>query len=131
MPGYNVAIPEKVPYDELIQKVVAPHGANWRSLPPRERDGAWGVAMVRSVLDGVRPSLTELSSHLGVPITFLRRAYNQLSLNGVFRNDRIHRDHALKDWMEDKNTKNDSMKLLPWCFYAAYASGDVGHSKND
>lgn len=121
-----IPIPDRVPYEELIQKVVAPHGPNWRSLSPRDRDSAWGVAIVRSVLDGVRPSLTELSSHLGVPIMLIKKAYNQLAVNGVFRGDKIRSDRILTEWKEKGKVTNDSMKLIPWCYYAAYASGDVG-----
>ncbi len=126
-----ISIPDRIPYEDLIQKVVAPHGSSWRSLPPYDRDGAWGVAMVRSVLDGVRPSLNELSSHLGVPIVLLKRAYNQLALNGAFRDDAIHRDHGLKDWKENGKVTDDSLRLLPWCYYAAFASGAAGHVRND
>lgn len=126
-----ISIPDRIPYEELIQQVVVPHGSSWRSLPPHERDGAWGVAMVRSVLDGVRPSLTELSSHLGVPIVLLKRAYNQLSANGVFRSNKIHKDEALKDWKEKGKVTTDALKLLPWCYYAAFASGAAGHCKDD
>lgn len=104
-------IPE-IPCENLVRQIC---GAQWRNLPEQERDAAWGVAIVKSVLDGVDPDLHELSSHLGVEKDLLIPAFRRLSLNGVFLTDRIRRDTPLR--------RGDQ---LAWCYYAGYACGAVG-----
>lgn len=104
-------IPE-LPYEALVKKVC---GSQWRHLPERERDGAFGVAIVKSVLDGVEPDLNEIASHLGIERDFLVQAFRSLSLNGVFCRDFIYTDDALR--------RDD---LHAWGYYAGYASGATG-----
>jgi hypothetical protein len=105
-------IPE-LPYEGLVRKVCGPQ---WRTLTGRELDGAWGVAIVRSILDGCRPDLTEIAAHLGVEREALQAAYRSLSQNGVFCRNRIESDRTLR--------KDD---LLAWSYYAGYASGATGN----
>jgi len=97
--------------------VVRVHGEKWRELPERDIDGAWGVAIVRSVLDGVSPNLHDLGFHLGVHSDSLRSAFMRLSMNGVFLRDQIYKDR------KDLN-RND---MLAWCWYAGLASGATGN----
>ena len=104
-------IPE-IPCEAAVRKVF---GSQWRSLGDYDRDGAWGVAIIRSVLDGVKPELMELSLHLGVDREVLRRAFNRLSVNGVFR-----------DVVYDDRPALDSGDIHAWCYYAGYASGHIG-----
>lgn len=109
--GKGTFIPE-LPYESLVRNVC---GSQWRHLPDRERDGAFGVAIVKSVLDGVEADLNEIASHLGIDRELLVRAFRSLSLNGVFRRDLIYNDDALRN--ED---------LHAWGYYAGYASGATG-----
>lgn len=104
-------IPE-LPYESLVRKVC---GSQWRNLTGAELDAAWGVAIVKSILDGCPSSLSDVASHLGVEKDALQSAYRRLELNGIFRHARIHKDDALK--------KGD---LLAWSYYAGYASGATG-----
>lgn len=104
-------IPE-LPYEHLVKKVC---GSQWRHLPDRERDGAFGVAIVKSVLDGVKADLNEIASHLGLDRELILRAFRSLSLNGIFRRDLVYSDDALR-----------RENMHAWCFYAGYASGSTG-----
>ena len=105
-------IPE-LPYEKLIEKVF---GIQWRTLPEADINGALGVAIVKSVLDGLPPELGEISSHLGVNKETLREPYKNLNMNGIFRRNRIQED-ALALNNED---------LFAWSYYAAYAAGIIG-----
>jgi len=105
-------IPE-LPYESLIKSVC---GSQWRGFPEEERNGALGVAIVKSVLDGLRPELGEISSHLGVDRETLRGAYKNLSMNGTFRHDQIRKDAKALNGRD----------LFAWRFYAGHASGFIG-----
>ncbi len=104
-------IPE-LPYEGLVRRVC---GHQWRNLSGRELDGAWGVAIVKSILDGCRSDLSEIASHLGIDRESLQSAYRSLSMNGVFCRDRIESDKILR-----------TDDLTAWSFYAGYASGITG-----
>jgi hypothetical protein len=104
-------IPE-LRYEELVRKVIGPQ---WRHLSEEERDGAFGVAIVKSVLDGVQPDLNEIAMHLGLDNDLLLRSFHNLSLNGVFRRNLIQNDDDLK-----------KENVHAWCYYAGYASGAAG-----
>lgn len=104
----------RLPCESAIVRV---HGEKWREFPSRDLDGAWGVAIVRSVLDGVSPSLHDLGFHLGVHSDCLRTAFMRLSMNGVFLRDRIYNDRKALNC-------ND---LDAWCQYAGIASGATGN----
>lgn len=103
----------ELPCEKLVRKVI---GDQWRSLPEREQDGAWGVAIVKSIIDGVRPELYEIASHLGVEKTLLWRANRRLTMNGIFRGNKLESDRSLLE-AED---------VFTWCYYAGYASGFTG-----
>jgi len=104
----------RLPCENIICQVC---GENWRELSSPEFDGALGVAIVRSVLDGVYTDPHHLSSHLGVDWRFLRPAFMRLSFNGAFLRDKIFSDRRALN-------KND---LRAWCYYAGMASGFVGN----
>ena len=86
--------------------------------------------------------MTELSSHLGIPVHFLKRAFHNLAINGVLLNNFIHNDLDLKNCeqsrrdatKESKEGKpfslysSDPRRLFPWYYYAGMASGFVGIS---
>jgi len=108
-------IPE-LPCEAIVSRVL---GSQWRSLPEWERDGAWGVAIVKSILGpgneepGVKPDLVSLSNHLGVDREVLRKPYVRLIANGLLSDNLINED---RDALE-------SNSLHAWCYYAGYASG--------
>ncbi len=110
-------LPE-LPCEKLVRKIC---GNSWRNLGGKDLNGAWGVAIVKSVIDGVEPNLDELSSHLGVEKDRFRRAYNNLDMNGVF----------FKNLDEDQGLIEED--TISWCYYAGYASGAIGPylPKND
>ena len=64
-------------------------GEGWRNLPSEEIDGAWGIAIIRSVLDGVgsdnEPSwrLRQIANHLGVEAENLKDAIQIQSHEGM------------------------------------------------
>ncbi len=107
----SVFTPE-LPCEYLVRKV---SGRNWRDLSEPDINGAWGVAIVKSVLDGIHPDPREIASHLGVSKEELYPAFRKLSLNGVFLGDTIYNDTGLL-----------SEDLMAWCYYAGYASGATG-----
>ena len=92
-------------------------GEGWRNLPSDDIDGAWGVAIVRSILDGVSISIREISAHLGVDRENMRDAFTRLSLNGVFLHSRIRKDRKALN----------SIEILAWSYYAGTASGAIGN----
>ena len=107
----SVFTPE-LPCESLVRKVC---GHNWRELLEPDIDGAWGVAIIKSVLDGVSPEPREIASHLGVKKEELYTAFRRLNMNGIFMDDQIYNDSGLLT--ED---------MLAWCYYAGYASGATG-----
>ncbi len=112
-------IPE-LPCEELVRRII---GEGWRNLPSDEIDGAWGVAIVRSILDGVGGDnephwrLRSIAHHLGVDSENLKDAFMRLSLNGVFRGSKIH---------DDRRALN-KLEILGWCYYAGVAQGAIGN----
>ena len=113
-------IPE-LPCERLVRKICGPA---WRSLPKTEIDAAWGVAIVKSVLDGIQIddscldrscNLGRLVKYLGVGDEHLIDAYRRLSLNGIFKTG----------WIENDRKTLESGDLTAWCYYGGYASGAV------
>lgn len=106
--------------EELVRRII---GEGWRTLPSDEIDGAWGVAIVRSVLDGVGSGnephwrLRSISNHLGVDTEILKDAFMRLSLNGVFQGSKLY---------DDRKALNN-METLAWCYYAGIAEGAIGN----
>jgi len=112
-------IPE-LPCEELVRRII---GEGWRNLPAEEIDGAWGVAIVRSILDGVGCNeehswqLKRIAGHLGVDPENLKDAFMRLGMNGVFRNDKIKKDRKALNGLD----------TLAWCYYAGLAQGATGN----
>lgn len=109
----------ELPCERLVRKIC---GDGWRNLPSPDIDGAWGVTIVRSVLDGVAPlrepwMLRQIAAHLGVQQYDLQDAFTRLNLNGVFLRDRIYKDR--------KTLNNNDVHA--WCQYAGIASGATGN----
>lgn len=110
----NSSLRGRWPCESIVVRIC---GDKWRELPSHDLDGAVGVAIVRSVLDGVSPNLRDLGFHLGVDGDFLRCSFMRLSMNGVFLRDRIYRDR--------KALNNNDVHA--WCQYAGIASGATGN----
>lgn len=103
----------ELPYERLVRKIC---GSQWRELSKPEIDAAWGVAIVKSILEGVRPEIGEVARHLGVSGDDLIDAYRRLNLNGLFKNAYLERDRS------DLQSGDE----LAWCYYGGYASGAIG-----
>jgi len=109
----------ELPCERLVRKIC---GEGWRNLPSPDIDGAFGVAIVRSILDGVAAPrepwmLRQIVTHLGVQQHELQTAFTRLNLNGVFLRDRIYGDRKALN-------NND---IHAWCQYAGIASGATGN----
>lgn len=101
------------PYERLVRKIC---GSQWRNLPKPEIDAAWGVAIVKSVLDGVEPEINALANHLKLDGGQIVDAYRRLNLNGVFKGQVIENDRRCLE----------SDDILAWGYYGGYASGATG-----
>jgi len=105
----------KKQYEELMRNI---HGDNWKDLDGPDMDGVKGTLIVRSVLDGVKPKLYDISHHLGMESSDLARAFNNLQQNQAF--------YRLSD---DRHCL-DASDTLAWCYYAGYASGATQYGCN-
>lgn len=80
----------------------------------RDLDGAWGIAIVQSIMDGSGIKVRDIASYLKVPKEEFLDAHQRLSLNGCFLNGAaaIKSDQGLRE-----------RDVLAWGYYAGYASG--------
>lgn len=109
----------EIPCESIVKKIC---GDGWRNLSSPDIDGAWGVAIIRSVLDGVavprEPGmLRRIADHLGVQQYELQTAFNRLNLNGVFLRGNVYKDRKIL------NNNN----IHAWGYYAGIASGATGN----
>jgi hypothetical protein len=105
-------------YEDLVCEVC---GDNWRYGSRSAINSAWGVAIVRSILDGVAPRLKDLCDHLGVDRGVIIEAHRLLSLNGAFLRNRIYAD--------SEALEGDDM--CAWRYYAGMACGATGPYRPD
>jgi hypothetical protein len=98
--------------EPLIRKL---YGSQWRNLDERERDGAIGIAIVKSVMDGVKPDIQDISRYLGVNREYITNPFKRLFMNGVFLRDKISKDKGLRNG-----------DIIAWGYYAGYAMGATG-----
>lgn len=103
---------QELPCEPLIRKL---YGSQWRNLDERDRDGAIGIAIVKSVLDGVDPDIMLISNHLRINREHVTTPFKRLFMNGAFLRNRIRNDAALK--------RSD---VTAWGYYAGYAMGVTG-----
>ena len=116
----NSVIPE-LRYERLIQNVC---GDNWRETNRYEVDGALGVAIVKSIVDGVDVDIEEIAYHLNIPKYLLTRAFNNFILAGVFQ-CRTQKDGKIKNRIDLDQRELNSRDVKVWCWYAGCASGFV------
>lgn len=102
----------ELPCERLVRNICGPQ---WRNLSKPDLDAAWGIAMVKSVLDGVDPDVSELAYHLGTTTDVIGDAFYRLNINGIFR--RLNRDRV-------ELSKGD---MLTWGYYGGYAAGATGN----
>lgn len=98
----------KLPCEDVVCELM---GTNWRFLPDRDKSGAWGVAIVWSVLSGQPVDLGAIAEYLGVNVSEIKRAFSGLKSNRAF------------DTIESDRQSLESMDKIAWLYYAGYASG--------
>jgi hypothetical protein len=102
-----------LPYEKVINKFYGPH---WRNSKSEDFNGAIGIAIIKSMADGVRSNISEIASHLGVDKRLIDRPFKNLASNGVFRNNWVDNDK--------KSIKENDQTALG--YYAGWASGQAG-----
>lgn len=91
-------------------------GSQWRMLDEYSRNAAWGIAIIKAVLDGARPDINDLSYYLGVDRDTISTPLRNLILNGVFDSDKLTKD------AKDLRAGDE----LAWGYYGGYACGATG-----
>lgn len=114
--------PEKIKYEHIIGSLF---GREWRNLPMRDRDGALGVAIICSILKGSKPTLYDVSKHIGVSMDDLYESFTRLSLNGAFSKTRINKD---RDSIFGQHGRSHDY-YLALGYWAGLASGYTGTVK--
>ncbi len=104
-------------YIDVVEEVC---GADWATVSQEEKDGGYGVAMVRAFIGGCKPSVSELSNHLEVSPDEIIAAYKRLNQYGIFSPAlRIRHDVDLLH----RSTDDEANRA--WGFVAGIASGFV------
>ena len=105
-------IPE-IKFEHPIKMV---YGPQWKSMHPEERDGAFGIAVVKAISEGVEVNIDSVANYLGVDRSYLYEPFNNLFMNGIFQDKKKIR--------EDKGLRYNDLVTL--CYYAGYATADTG-----
>ena len=120
-------------YNEVVCNIC---GDNWESGPYEEREGGYGVACMLAYLNGAKPTIEDISDHLGVKEKVIRVPFYRLLESGLFsksfnaRNDPTligdGRTETSKHLEKDDYTftVSDSIQAA-WCQIAAVAGGLV------
>ena len=106
-------------YEEYVRRIC---GESWKTVSESERQGGFGVACVMAYMRGVKPSLPELSKHLGVTPDEINVPFVRLLRNGVFNRDRWN---TKSDPDLLGNTGDDNAERC-WAFVAAVGGGFLG-----
>ncbi|MFA6088630.1 MAG: MarR family winged helix-turn-helix transcriptional regulator [Candidatus Woesearchaeota archaeon] len=99
-------------YENFIKDIC---GTEWRISSSTDVDGALGVAICKSIIEGSGNSLNELANRLGIDEHTLWGAYDRLEKNGYLKKERLLSDKSL--------IKGDT---LAWCYVAGAAGGATG-----
>lgn len=117
-------------YELEIKKIC---GEDWKTVNDAERDGGYGVAIVIAYLRGVKPTLSELSKHIGVAPDELSRAFSRLFKNkAIGKNEtwNMKKDsyftYFAKNADDVKNLESNLDFFRNWSFVAAVAGGFLG-----
>ena len=103
----------KLPYEREIRSLC---GSDWRNLPVREIDGAFGIAIIFAVLNGTEPDINKIADALSVHTSLIYDAFIRLSANGIFLAGKLKKDRR-----EIKSLNKTTLG-----YYAGYASGFTG-----
>jgi hypothetical protein len=68
-------------YNDIISDIC---GQNWEESKEDEYFGALGIAIMLSYMNGIKPSVKELSKHLGVKDSLISIPFQKLLSCGVF-----------------------------------------------
>jgi hypothetical protein len=111
-------IPE-IRYERFVQSIC---GDNWRDCGEAEVNGAMGVAIIRSLMDGVEDDIEVVAYHLGLPKFMLTPAYNNLDTVGVFQPRPDPTGKVIKTRLGWDRKALINKDIETWCWYSAYAS---------
>ena len=68
-------------YEEIVGSIC---GKNWRTVNRNEFQGGIGVAIVLSYLKGIKPTIDDISKHLGVSVDDIWEPFQRLLYGGIF-----------------------------------------------
>lgn len=88
---------------------------------PDEKDGGYGVAIVKAYISGEDPDRHALVSHLDAPWHALENAFKRLQTNGIFSERSWVRTDSL---LAESGKSVESQRM--WSFIAALSSGFLG-----
>ena len=114
-------------YEEIVSDVC---GRNWRSVNKEEFQGGLGVAILLSYLKGIKPTIDDISKHLGVSSDDLWEPFQRLLYGGVFLKEfNARMDPELlangisPTALTVENMTASDMTRNAWCHVAGIASG--------
>ena len=124
----------KKEYESIVNAVC--NTPDWGNATEDERYGCIGVACVLSFIKGTKPSIREMSRHLGLYPDEIDIPLKRLSINGVFstRFD-IAKDNVLHGNIDDNVINTGRSEIVfsaadktrnAWCTIAGIASGFIG-----
>ena len=118
-------------YDDVARTICnLKHFDNFFALRTEDLDGYLGVCMVLAFIDGVEPTLIEMSKGLGVNNHLLDDPYNRLKANYVFNDEfDIKEDTVLlgrRRLVHNQLLGDKHQTELAWCNLAGLASGYLG-----
>ncbi len=93
----------------------------FKFLPRDEKDGAIGIAIVLSYLNGTNSDIEDVARHLGVRTVEIEKPFRRLKHNGAFYSWNLRKDKALLGQLGDDEAKR------AYQYIAAYASGFLGN----
>lgn len=107
-------MPENTPpYSDFLTRMCGP---GWENLPDCDLQAVYGMAIVRAVLNLRNSDIRAVCMHLRTDRHILEKAYHNLSMNGIFRNNCIESD---RKELEEED-------ITVWGYYGGYASGATG-----
>jgi len=114
-------------YEEIVADVC---GKNWRSVNKEEFQGGLGIAIVLSYLKGIKPTVDEISKHLGIASDDLWEPFQRLLYGGVFLKEfNARMDPELlgsgisSSALTIENMTQETMTRNAWCHVSGVASG--------
>ena len=109
---------------------------DYKELEGTEKDSCLGIAMILSVMHGVKAKIQDLSLHLGISYGDLAEPFYRLRDNGVFnaetdvRNDRVLKGAQL-DMLTNQWMPAEHATQVSWAHLAGIAAGVCGLRNDD